>query len=285
MQKKPLNGIKVLDLTRLLPGPLCTLYLARFGANVLKIEKPKTGDYLRKISPRLFSLLNKNKHILKIDLNTKKGKNIFYRLCKKAHVIVEGFRPGVVKKLGIDYKTIKSKNPKIIYCSISGYGQSGPYKNKAGHDLNYISYAGIIPLKNPFIPNFQIADITGALNATISILAALFKKQGQFIDLSLFESVSALNLCALSGFDVLTGKSPFYNIYKTRDKKYISIAALEEKFQKRLCDSLSLKRLNYNNLSNIFKTKTQSQWIKHFKNVDCCFTPVLSLKATLKKVN
>src|SRR3990167_7615145 len=104
MQKKPLNGIRVLDLTRLLPGPLCTFYLARFGAHVIKIEEPKTGDYLKTICPRLFSLLNKNKRIIKIDLNTKKGKDIFYRLCKKAHVLVEGFRTGVVKKLGIDYK-------------------------------------------------------------------------------------------------------------------------------------------------------------------------------------
>ena len=285
MQKKPLNGIRVLDLTRLLPGPLCTFYLARFGAHVIKIEEPKTGDYLKTICPRLFSLLNKNKRIIKIDLNTKKGKDIFYRLCKKAHVLVEGFRPGVVKKLGIDYKAVKKINPKIIYCSISGYGQTGPCKNKSGHDLNYISYAGIIDPRNPFIPNFQIADIIGALNATISILAALFKKQRQFIDVSLLESVSALNVCGLSGLDMLTGKYPFYNIYKTRDKKYISIAALEQKFQKRLCDSLSLKKLNNNNLSNIFKTKTQSQWINHFKNVDCCFTPVLSLKEALKKVH
>lgn len=278
MKHNPLKGINVLDLTRLLPGPLCTLYLANFGARVIKIEEPKTGDYLRSVSPALFSILNNKKHIIKIDLTKKEGKDIFYKLCKKAHVMVEGFRPGVVEKLGIDYKTIKKINPRIIYCSISGFGQKGQFKNKSGHDLNFISYSGIIDPKNPFIPNFLIADIIGALNATIRILACLINKQGQYIDVSLLDSVLQNNVCARAGLKMFTGDLPFYNIYMTRDRKYISIAALEEKFQKRLCDALSLKKLSHDNLSKIFKTKTQKEWIKHFKNVDCCFSPVLSFK-------
>lgn len=174
MKKKPLSGIKILDLTRLLPGPMCTLHLADMGADVLKIEELFIGDYARLIPPMqnknstFFNAVNRNKRSIAIDLSKEEGRNIFIKLAETADIIVESFRPGVVNKLGLDYETLKKNNPKLIYCSITGYGQTGPYRDKAGHDINFCAYSGVLDREGefPFIPNFQIGDIVGGtLNA------------------------------------------------------------------------------------------------------------------------
>ncbi|MBI2995704.1 MAG: CoA transferase [Candidatus Melainabacteria bacterium] len=308
-----LNGIKVLDLSRLLPGPMCTLHLADMGAEVIKIEEPKKGDYSRfippiqKINSNFFLALNRNKYSMTLDLTKEEGKNIFLKLLKTTDVVIESFRPGVTKKLGIDYSVVKKENPKVVYCSITGYGQTGPYRDKAGHDLNYCSYLGII--REPSIPGFQIADIVGgALNATMGILAALvYKKttgQGQYLDVSMMDGTLAHQATELSSLrslnekdenisntDLLTGKVPCYNIYKTADERFLAIAAIELKFWRIFCETINRKDLIPHHmvtgdkaakvkdeLTKIFKTKTLNEWIEYFKNVDCCVSPVLTFK-------
>lgn len=292
-----LNGIKVLDLTKLLPGPICTMHLADMGADVIKIEEIKTGDNARTI-PALFLAINRNKRSIALDLTKKEGKDLFLKLSSNADVIVEGFRPGVVSKLGIDYETIKKINPKIVYCSISAYGQTGPYREKAGHDLNFCSYTGLI---KKTIPNFQIADIVGgSLNAAMGILAALvYQKtsgQGQYIDVSMMDGTLAhcVGVLCDDGLSMLTGDLPCYNIYETADGRHIALAALEFKFWKNFCkamkrDDLLSKhmvsgkdtKIIYDELSAIFKTKTLKDWQEYFKDVDCCISPVLLFQEIL----
>ncbi len=313
MNTLPLNGIKVLDLTRLLPGPFCSLYLADLGAEVIKVEEPIIGDYIRNIPPFVkkesfnFLILNRNKKSITLNLKREKAREIFYKLSKNSDIIIESFRPGVTKKLKIDYEQIKSLNPKIIYCSITGYGQDGPYRDKVGHDINYISYGGILYLTGskdgePIIPSVQIADIGGgSLPAVISILSALIHREktskGQYIDISMLDGVVSFNSFNMPdyfafgkspqrGNQALTGRYACYNIYETKDKKYISIGALEPKFWKTLCNLLKIPQYidkQYNDefqpeitsaLKNIFKTKEQKEWEKFFANEEVCFGSV-----------
>lgn len=311
----PLHGIKILDLTRLLPGPVCTMHLADMGAEVIKIEEPGLGDYARSIPPiqkvnsSFFLAVNRNKSSVTLDLKEEKDKKIFLKLSETADVIVESFRPGVVSKLGIDYNTIQKINPKIVYCSITGYGQTGPYSNKAGHDINYCSYTGIINQnkkgERPLIPNFQIADIVGgALNAAMGILAALvYQKttgEGQYIDISIMDGTLAHCNTALAHLNIsdpglLTGALPCYNIYETADSRYIALGALEFKFWKLFCESINRKDLIsfhmcfgteaekiYTEVASIFKANTFSYWTAYFKNIDCCVSPVLSMNESIK---
>ena len=323
MQTKPLHGINILDLTRLLPGPMCTLHLADMGADVIKIEEISMGDYARSIPPlqnensSFFLAVNRNKRSVTLDLTKQEGRKVFLKLSENADVIVESFRPGVVKKLGIDYESIKKVNPKIIYCSITGYGQTGPYKDKAGHDLNYCSYAGIIKSVGsresapPSIPNFQISDIVGgSLNAAMGILAALIQQktsgEGQYIDVSIFDGVLAHSVTALAHLksmenygvdtsDMLNGSLHCYSIYETKDARYIALGALEFKFWQRFCEAVEKDDLVsqhmamgedsekvFKELNALFKTKTFTQWTEHFKDVDCCVSPVLSMQETIK---
>ena len=170
-RRKPLAGIRVLDLTRLLPGPMATLHLADLGADVIKIEDTGAGDYARELGrPRegmsdFFRLVNRNKRAIRLDLKRPQGREVFLRLAKGADVLVEGFRPGTMAKLGIGYDALAAVNPRLVYCSITGYGQDGPYADRAGHDINYIGYAGvgdqIGTAEAPVVPNFQIADLLG----------------------------------------------------------------------------------------------------------------------------
>lgn len=311
---KPLETIRVLDLTRLLPGPMCTLHLADMGADVIKIEELSTGDYARMVPPvqnknsSFFLAINRNKRSLALDLTKPEGKKIFLKLSETADVIIESFRPGVAEKLGIDYDLVKKNNPKIIYCSITGYGQTGPYRDKAGHDINYCSYAGIIkPGKNgerPVIPNFQIADIAGgALNAAMAVLAALvFQKttgKGQYMDISMMDGILAHSATTLANLNypdagMLTGELPCYTIYETSDSRFIALGALEFKFWKLFCETIKKDELIsshlvsgkaaaeiYDKIAAIFKTNTLTYWMKLFKEVDCCISPVLSFKETL----
>ena len=201
----PLQGIKILDLTRLLPGPFATQYLGDLGAEILRVESP-TPDLARVSPPYINGLgtfdvsLNRNKHSIVLNLKDNKGRMIFYQLVKDYDIIIEQFRPGVVKKLEIDYESIKLIKPDIIYCSLSGYGQNGPYKDKPGHDINYLSEAGFFndQLQNddviPYIlPQVPIADLAGSFSAVIAILSAIIQKKntglGQFLDVSMFDSI------------------------------------------------------------------------------------------------
>jgi crotonobetainyl-CoA:carnitine CoA-transferase CaiB-like acyl-CoA transferase len=310
----PLTSIRVLDLTRLLPGPYCTMLLADFGAEVIKIEDPKVGDYARDYEPKLdensaiFHSLNRNKKSICLNLKSAEGKECFFSLVEEADVVIESFRPGVMKKLGIDYETLKSMNPGIIYCSITGFGQQGPYAKKAGHDINYISYAGLLHLMGesggkPVIPAVQIADIGGgAYPAALGILLALIAREksgsGQFIDISMMDGIiawmqtvlphfMATNQLPKRGEQMLSGGLACYEVYETKDYRWIAVGALEAKFWKVFCNTIGRDdfiplqqaplreqhRLKYE-IQEIISRKTLDEWLAIFPKDESCISPV-----------
>jgi len=312
----PLAGIRILDLTRLLPGPVATLHLADLGAEVIKIEDPQVGDYARTLGTgqgedsAYFRMINRNKQGLRLDMKKPEGVEVFMRLAREADVIIESFRPGVMDKLGVGYAAIAAVNPKIAYCSISGYGQDGPYKDLAGHDINYLGYAGVLDQigsagGNPAIPNFQIADLLGgAMTAAMGILAAVIEAQrtgqGRYIDVSMTDSVLAhtyfsmlrLNDAGQSaprGTDLLSGGLPCYATYRCADGKHMAVGALEGKFWKTACEVLGhpdwLKRQwdasLRGELAELFATRPRDEWARLFAAVDCCITPILSPEEAL----
>lgn len=315
-----LTGIRVLDMSRLLPGPYCTMLLADFGAEVIKIEEPGKGDYSRSFPPFLKDFgywhlqLNRNKQSVVLDLKSEEGKNIFLELVKTADVVVESYRPGVLKKLGVDYEAAAKINPKIIYCSLSGYGSKGPLAHKADHDLGYLSLAGVTAMSGeadgaPAIPGVLMADMNAALSAGMSIMIALrhaaLTGQGQEIDISLFNVAmnlmpGAASLFFGSGFvaergnNWLTGAYANYNIYATADGRYVSVGCLEKKFWRNLCLGLGKEELidmvddesNHpylkEQLAAAFKQKTMREWEEFFADKDACVTPVLNFKEAVE---
>lgn len=293
----PLEGIRVLELGRVLPVSFVGMILGDMGADVIKVEEVVAGEisFISGMSPKgkdaeriaAFNSLNRNKRSVSLNLKHEKGREIFYKLAKTSDVIIEGFRPGVAKRLGIDYETIRKINPRIIYCSMSGYGQEGPYRDLPGHDINYISFAGILNLigrfgEDPVIPLNLIADYAGAsLHAVIGILLALIARErigrGQYIDISYTNC--ALNVLAASpiflyylmtgilprrGETALSGGYPYYNIYKTRDSKYISIGCLEQHFWERLCRILGVEEFIPYSFSreHLYTPPTDPRWRK-----------------------
>ncbi len=304
-----LSNILVLDLSRLLPGPFCSMILADHGARVISVEDR------RFLSDNLFiSTVNRNKEHMTLNLKNPRGKEIFFRLAAKADVLLEGFRPGVVHRLGIDYETVKSINPNIIYCSITGYGQSGPYRNRAGHDVNFMGYSGVLDLmgepdRPPSIPGVQVADIAGGgMNAAIGILLALFARErtgkGQHIDISMTDGmVSFLSLALFlyqhngefpkRGESMLSHRFAFYNTYETADGRYISIGAVENRFWKKLCEHLGVPEytaFQYDEkrreeiievMRKIFREKTLAQWEAELADLDVCWGPIRNLKEIL----
>jgi crotonobetainyl-CoA:carnitine CoA-transferase CaiB-like acyl-CoA transferase len=316
----PLDGVRVLDLSRLLPGPACTLHLADLGADVVKVEDTAAGDYARRLGlappsgdeapSAFFRMINRNKRSLALDLKAHAGRDAFLRLAQQADAIVESFRPGVVDRLGIGHAAIAAINPRIVYCSISGYGQTGPYRDRPGHDINYLGYAGVLDQTGvaggaPALSNLQIADLLGgALNASTAILAALFAAArtgtGTFVDVAMTEGSLAHSIFALHtvqtsgrsqprGTDLLTGGVPCYGVYATLDRRYLAVGALEHKFWRALCEALERPDLIAGHLATgsegqavrlalaaIFAQRTRAQWTERLASVDCCVTPVLS---------
>ena len=317
----PLHGVRVLDLTRLLPGPAASLHLADMGADVIKIEDHGAGDYARTMGhgPEGVSLfyraLNRNKRGLRLDLKHPEGHAVFLRLARQADIVIESFRPGVTDKLGIGYESLRAINPKIVYCAITGYGQTGPLAMAAGHDLNYIGLAGVLDQigvngAQPAIPNLQIGDLLGgALSGVMGILAALFDAQrsgqGRFVDVAMSEAVLAHNLFPLfalenegvvpqRGRDLLSGGDAGYGVYATADARYMAVAPLEEKFWQLFCDTLERPEWKSRHgargqaaadlrgeLETLFASRTQAQWSALFAQVDCCVTPVLNVAEAL----
>ncbi len=305
-----LEGIKVVDLSRLLPGPYCSMVLADHGAEVIAIEDKRfESDDL------YFSNVNRNKRHMTLNLKSKVGKEIFYQLADKADIILEGFRPGVVKRLGVDYESIKKINPAIIYCSISGYGQDGPLKNSVGHDVNYMSRAGVLDLigeKNmpPSIPAVQFADIAGgSMNSIIGILLALYAREnsgvGQYIDISMTDGM--LGFLTLPHFlknkrgqdqkrsdTMLSHHFACYNTYETADGRYLTIGAVENRFWRNLCDHLSVPEfgvLQYDEerreeiierLREIFLGKTLRHWEEELSQAEVCYSKIQSMQEVLK---
>lgn len=317
----PLDSIRVLDLTRLLPGPFCTWLLADFGADVIKVEDPSLGDYARWSEPKqgdmgaMFHALNRNKKSLSLNLKTEKGREIFRQLVKEADVLVESFRPGVMDRLGVGYESLKEINPRLIYCAITGYGQDGPYAHLPGHDINYLSYAGMLDLQGvrggpPFVPAVQVADIGGgALMAGMGILMALLARdrtgKGQFVDISMMDGVIswmpvlsdflATGRLPRRGEMVLSGGKACYGVYETADGRYLSVGALEPKFWEVFCQEIGkpefISRLNApldeqermkESIAAVMKTKTLAEWMDIFRDKDTCVAPVLNLEEAVQ---
>jgi crotonobetainyl-CoA:carnitine CoA-transferase CaiB-like acyl-CoA transferase len=261
----PLHGLRILDLTRLLPGPLATQHLADHGAEVIKLEDTGAGDYARTMGAMggdtsyLFQVVNRNKKSLRLDLKHPDGKALFLRLVAGADAVVEGFRPGVMDKLGLGYEALAAINPRLVYCSITGYGQIGPYALRAGHDLNYIGYAGILDQIGtaggaPAIPNLQIGDLLGGtMTAVMGMLMALIDARGsgrgRHVDVSMTDAALAHAIFPLvevlahggvrpRGDDLVTGGVPCYGVYETADARHMAVGSLEEKFWSLTCDTL-----------------------------------------------
>lgn len=315
---QPLSGFKLLDLSRLLPGPFCSLLLADLGMEVLKIEQPVEGDYMRKMGPirkedsAYFLSLNRNKKSMTLNLKMKEGKEIFFRLIETYDIILEGFRPGVMERLGLGYPELKERNPKVILCSLTGYGQDGPYRERSGHDINYLGLAGVLEMTgpkegDPILPGVQIADIGGGgMMAAIAILSAILHREktgeGQHLDIAMYDGVlSWLSIHAgryflektlpKRGEMHLTGGYACYQIYKTKDDRYLSLGALEPKFWENFCKAIRREDLIskqfiegeaqfqlIEELREFFKTRTLKEWTEFFRNVDACIEPILNLE-------
>ena len=316
--KGSLEGIKVIDFSTLLPGPLASLFLSETGAEVIKIEKPDVGDEIRLSNPQWgeqsvsFSLLNRGKKSLSLDLKDPNNLKILIPILKEADIIIEQFRPGVMKRLGLDYESVKKINQDIIYVSITGYGQYGPKSMVAGHDLNYIGNAGLLSISmgrdnDTVVPPALVADIAGgSYPAVINILLALRKrdlnKEGSYIDLSMTENLFPFMFWGLgSGFahnkwpgnsdGVLSGGSPRYNIYKTSDGSYVAAAPLEDRFWNKFCEAIELpkKFIKMQNdqekvikeIRKIIGQKEKNYWLDVFNKADCCCSIVKSIEEAI----
>jgi alpha-methylacyl-CoA racemase len=310
----PLKGLRILDLTRLLPGGYATLMMADLGADVVKVEEPNRGDYIRWMPPAAgdFSAghiaLNRNKRSLTLNLKSERGRDVLLDLCERFDVLVESFRPGVMDRLGAGYETLSERCPHLVYCAISGYGQSGSRAGIAGHDINYIGYAGVLamtgePGGRPVVPGVQIGDLAGgAMAAVISILAALHRRtesgRGTFCDVSMADGVLSwlsvhVGARLARGAMPLSGAFPCYRVYRAADG-YLTVGALEPQFWKALCTTIGRDDLIEDGYSTgergaevigeleaVFVTRTRAEWMDVFPDVDACVGPVNDLGEAL----
>ena len=311
----PLQGVRVLDLTRLAPGPFASLALTDLGAEIIKIEEPSRGDPLRYLLVSgtdhrnvLFDLLNRNKKSLTLNLKTHEGKAILLELARGADVLLEGFRPGVMKRLAQDHPALSTVNQSLVYVSISGYGQTGPHRSRAGHDLNYLAQGGLLAITGtpdgpPAVPGVPVADFVSGLWAALGVIAALLGREhtgrGQYLDVSMLDSVVALLNVPLAdwlatgcvpqrGKMLLSGKQACYNVYETADGEHMALGALEPHFWQAFCVAAGredwLDRQNdvdqaslIADLAALFCTQPRAYWTALFTAHDCCCEPVLSL--------
>ena len=301
-----LSNLKILDFTTLLPGPFATMQLADMGADVIKVSSPSKYDLVLESEPKIgeksanLLWLNRNKKTLALNLKTKEAIDIVKDLIKEYDILVEQFRPGVMEKLGLGYEELKEINPRLIYCSITGYGQTGPMSMKAGHDINYLAKSGMMSFsgrkdEGPVLYGTQIADIAvGSMNSVIGILAAANYRnqtgQGQHIDISMMDGLLQMNSLIGSQYlgggelpqregELLNGGSN-YDFYKTKDGRYFSVGSLEPKFWKELCQTLGVEAEAATDLSvkdeirEKFLEKDFDEWVEIFKDKDACVEPV-----------
>lgn len=302
-----LDGIRVLDFSRLFPGHFCSTMLADHGADVLVVEAPwfKEASVLGDVP-----MIMRNKRHMALDIRTEKGRQIFLDLASRSDVLIEGFRPGVMKKLGVNYQSVSRINPRIIYCSITGYGQDGPLAEKAGHDLNYMAQGGFLDLLrdqdyNPVIPGFQISDLAGSLYAALGILLALQARQksniGQHIDAAITDGLLSLLAVPISfswSKTLLPGRTdqesrdhfPCYNIYRTKDGEHISVGPLEPHLWASLCEKLGCPQyspLQYDrgamdgisvHLQAIFLSRDLRDWTEFLNDPDDCIAPLVRVE-------
>jgi crotonobetainyl-CoA:carnitine CoA-transferase CaiB-like acyl-CoA transferase len=318
-----LAGLRVLDLTRLLPGGFCSLLLADFGADVIKVEDTGLGDYVRWAPPHyegaeqsagsaLFLSLNRGKRSIRVDLKSPGGKEVLLRLVRDADVLLESFRPGVLDRLGVGYERLRTENPGLVYCAITGYGQDGPNRDRPGHDINYLGLNGILGLSGeangpPVSAAAQIADLGGgALMAVAGIMIALKERarsgEGQLVDCSMFDGSLAF-LAMLAGEMLADGSAPrrgelslaggivCYRPYECADG-YVTLGALEPKFWAEFCRGVAREDLldhafdppgsaAHRALSDIFAARTREQWRVFASEHECCLEPVLDLDEAL----
>jgi crotonobetainyl-CoA:carnitine CoA-transferase CaiB-like acyl-CoA transferase len=320
----PLEGLRILDLTRLLPGPAATLHLADFGADVIKVEDTGPGDYMRDFPPRIpnaagdavnpaFQATNRGKRSVVIDLKHTQGRELLLRLADSSDALIESFRPGVMERLGLGWDALHARNPRLVLCSISGYGQTGPWSPRAGHDINYIATSGVLDQirmdGRPAIPNLQLGDLLGgALAALSSLLIALLGAQrtgqGRWIDVAMAEALLAHHYLPYAELDagstphagdtLLTGGVACYRTYETADGRHLAVGALEQKFWETFCDAAGLPDLRPHHwahgempgsaaakqtierVAERMRTRTLAEWTEVFARVDACVTPVLT---------
>ena len=312
----PLSGIRVLDLTRLLPGAFCTMLLADMGADVIKVEEPSGGDYMRWTPPlvdgqsALFTALNRNKRSIALNLKSDAGRDLLLRLADRSDVLVEGNRPGVMERLGLGWPVIHARNAALVMCSITGYGQDGPLASHAGHDINYMATAGALGLNGekggPPVPlAVQVADIGGGgLQPAVAILGALVGVQrgdeGRWLDVAMTDGAVSWLALALAqhaagehvgrGDQRLTGRYACYRIYECKDGGYYSVGALEPKFWTTLCtavgrpDMIELQLATgedgeraHKAMEAVFRSRTRSEWERQLAGLEVCCEPVLNL--------
>ena len=300
-----LSRFRLLDLSRQLPGPFCSMLLADLGMDVLAVYSPT--DPMGMGIP----LLGRNKRSVTLNLKAPEGRAIFHRLARDADVVLEGSRPGAAARLGVDWPTLGAINPHLVYCSISGYGQDGPYRDRVGHDVNYLGFAGVIGLTgasggSPAIPGVQIADIGGgALMAVAGILAALWAREGtgrgQFVDIAMLDGSVAWQVVNVMrwladrheparGDTMLTGHHPCYAIYETRDGRHVTVGALEPHFWRTLCERLGFpeyvesqfaegekREEMFRRVRARFRERTMAEWVAELADLDICFGPVATL--------
>ncbi|MSQ41996.1 MAG: CoA transferase [Dehalococcoidia bacterium] len=320
-----LDGIKVLDLSRQSPGPFCTMLLGDFGADVLVVEAPPQFVSRGRGAPppaadtegarrRAHQSVARNKRSIVLNLREEAARAVFYRLCEDADVVVEGFRPGVVARLGVDYETVSKLNPRIVYCSLSGYGQTGPYHDLVGHDIDYISIGGALgsigrPGQPPAIPHNLLADFAGggllsAFAITTALLARAHTGRGQYLDMAMTDGVLYLQASATAGVLLggeppsrgggsLSGGSPHYDTYETADGKWLAFGAIEPYFWEHLCEAVGredFKPLQHNasrhaevreHFQRTFKQKTRDRWFAELRSIELCVAPVYTLDEAL----
>jgi crotonobetainyl-CoA:carnitine CoA-transferase CaiB-like acyl-CoA transferase len=320
----PLAGLRILDLTRLLPGPAATLHLADFGADVIKVEDTGAGDYMRDFEPHVpnadgelvnpaFEATNRGKRSLAIDLKHPRGRELLLDLCGSADALIESFRPGVLARLGLGWDVLHARHPRLVLCSISGYGQTGPWSQRAGHDINYIATAGVLDQirasGKPAIPNLQLGDLLGGALAALSslliaLLAAQRSGQGRWIDVAMTEALLVHHFfphaeldagqTPVAGATLLTGGAACYRAYETADGRHLAVGALELKFWETFCNAAGLADLRTRHwahgevpgsaaalqtvelVADCIRRRTLVEWTDAFAAVDACVTPVLT---------
>lgn len=309
---RPLEGIRVLDLSRLIPGPFATLLLADMGASVDKVEDPGAGDYLRHFPPQIagasgaFHALNRGKRSLVLDLKAPEGREAFLALLGHYDVLLEQFRPGVLDRLGLSHASLRERFPGLVICALSGYGQTGPLSQRAGHDLNYLARAGVLGFHGPSdgppqVPGFQLADVGGALYAALAIVGALRVRdktgQGDVLDIALADAPLGFSSAAYGavfagampprGADTLSGGLAIYATYATKDGGHVAFGALEPKFYKVFAEAHGLpfdmgaflvgphQTELRAQIAAVFAAKTRAEWEAFATTHDCCVEPVL----------
>ena len=308
-----LDGVRVVDATRLLPGGFCTMLLSDMGAEVIKVEQPGLGDYMRATPPTrdgrspVHSTVNRNKLSIGVDLKSPEGKEVMRRLLKMADVFVEGFRPGAMSRLGLSFGAVKRVNPRIVYCSISAYGQDSRLSSMPGHDINFQAMAGTLAYSPAAeVPLLQLGDVASGMYAALGILGALVKGKGAVhIDVPIVASLLSWMVIPASaylatgkppkeGHSLVFGSTPYYNLYRTSDGKHMAVAAIEEGFWRNLLEALGVPEMApmrfgtekereevTGALTRIFSTKTRDEWADILMHRDTCTTPVLTVEEAL----